>query len=363
MAARDPTGAPRSGPPPPPGRPIRRAAGADAATTHAEVPGGRDGCEAGADRAYGAVVAVPTGADAAAARAIVRRELDPGVADVEWIGEGEWSRCFAFRSAGRDLVVRIGTHREDFERDRRAASLATPDLPVPAVLGLGDAPVGSWCISTRAHGTPLEHLDAAGWERVLPSVLAVLTALAAVDVSGHEGWGEWDADGRGLHPSWAAVLLSVGVDDPSARVHGWTDALRADDAALHRRGVELLAELAPALHPPRGLVHADLVNRNVLVDDDRITGVFDWGCARYGDPLHDVAWLDVWTPWHPAIAEVRFRERALAHLGAVGVDLTDADARIRASQVHVLLDALAYSTLLGRHDDVAGIRSRLTSLL
>lgn len=310
-------------------------------------------------------MAVPPGADEPTALAIVRRHLDPAVTGVERIGEGEWSRCFAFRSDGRDLVVRIGSQREDFERDRRAAALAPPGLPVPAVLGLGDGPVGSWCISTRVRGTPLEHLDAPGWERALPSVLAVLAALASVDVSGHEGWGTWDAEGRGRRPSWAEELVSVGDDGRHERVRGWRAALDAqpDDDALHRRGLALLVELAPALHPPRGLVHGDLINRNALVDDDRVTGVFDWGSSVYGDPLHEVAWLDVWTPWHPAIAEVRLRERALAHLGARGVDLTDAEARIRASQIHILLEALGYCTLLDRRDDLPGIRARLGSLL
>ncbi|HMJ77041.1 MAG TPA: aminoglycoside phosphotransferase family protein [Iamia sp.] len=311
-------------------------------------------------------MAVPPGADAAAALAIVRRELDPEVAAIERIGEGEWSRCFAFRSGSRDLVVRIGAHREDFERDRRAAALAPPDLPVPEVLGLGEAPVGCWCISTRAWGMPLEHLDAAGWERALPSVLAMLGALAAVDVSAHPQWGSWDGSGRALHPSWEAVLLAIGIDDdPEYRVAGWLAALDAhpEDAALHRRGLAVLAELAADLDPPRGLVHGDLVNRNVLVSGDQVTAVFDWGCARYGDPLFDVAWLDVWTPWHPAIAEVRFRERALAHLGAHGLDLTDADARIRAIQIYILVEALGYSSLLGRVDDMAGIGARLRALL
>lgn len=314
-------------------------------------------------------VAVPAGADEGAARAIVRREIDPAVAAVERIGEGEWSRGFAFRSEGRDLVIRIGSHRSDFARDRRAAALATPDLPVPAVLALGGDPAGWWCVSTRAGGTPLELLDVAGWETALPSVLALLDALAAVAVDAHDGWGPWvegtDGDGATRRPAWAAHLLSAGVDDPADRVHGWSAALAAHpaDAALHRRALQDLAALAPALHPPRHLVHADLVNRNVLVDDGRVSAVFDWGCALVGDPLFDVAWLDVWTPWHPAIAEVRFRERALAHRAARGADLTDAEVRIRACQLHILCDALADSTLLDRPDDVAGIRARLEPLL
>ncbi len=328
MAAREPTGAPDPEPRPP-----------------GTVP----------------VMAVPPGADEGAARAIVRRHVDPAVDEVERIGEGEWSRCFAFRSQGRDLVVRIGSHPVDFAKDRRAAAWAGPDLPVPAVLATGD----DWCISTRVHGTPLEQLDTAGWESVLPAVLALLDALAAVDIADRLGVGPWDGRGVAPRPTWAAHLLSAAHDDPADRTHGWSRVLAEHPAAaaLHRRGLAALAAVAPDLDPPRALVHADLVNRNVLVEGDRVTGIFDWGCALYGDPLFEIAWLDTWTPWHPAIAEVRFRERALAHLAARGADLSDADDRIRAAQLHILVDALAYSTSRGRADDVAGISARLEGLL
>lgn len=39
----------------------------------------------------------------------------------------------------------------------------------------------------------------------------------------------------------------------------------------------------------RRIVHADLLNRNVLVDGDRLTSVLDWGNVMYGDPLYDSA--------------------------------------------------------------------------
>jgi hygromycin-B 4-O-kinase len=313
-------------------------------------------------------VAAPAEIGAGEAAAFLDDLLGGGVAGVEPVGAGEWSRAFGFRHGGRDLVVRFGAHRDDFDKDRRAHRWAGPDLPVPEVIAVGDGPGGSYAISTRAWGVALEHLDADGWEAVLPSLLAVLDALRAVDLDADGsavGVGLWDGSGRAPRDSWADHLLAVDQDDPASRAHGWRAALEArpEVAALHRQGVDELRRRVPGLAPERRLVHADLVNRNVLVDGDRVTAVLDWGCALYGDPLHDVAWIDVWSPWHPAVAEVRFRERALAHLAATGADLTDADARIRASQIQIFLDALAYCSLVDRTQDLRDVGVRLAALL
>jgi hygromycin-B 4-O-kinase len=311
-------------------------------------------------------VAVPSGVDEDAALAIVRRRHDPGCATVERIGEGEWSRCFAFVSEGCERVIRIGAHRRDFEKDRLAADLARHEqrLPVPAVLGVGEEPVGAWCISTRAHGTPLEQLDTAGWERALPSLLDALAAMEETDLAAHPGWGQWDGRAVAPHATWAAALVSVD-DGQEDRVRGWRRALAADptSADLHRRGTAVLHRLAATLDPPRRLLHADLTNRNVLVEDDRVTAVLDWGEAHFGDPLYEIAGLEVWAPWYPAITEIGLRDRALAHMAARGADLTDADERIRAGQIRILLNAIAHSALLGRTEHRAAFAARLEPLL
>ena len=32
----------------------------------------------------------------------------------------------------------------------------------------------------------------------------------------------------------------------------------------------------------------------VLVDKERISGIFDWGCSLCGDHLYELAWFDFW---------------------------------------------------------------------
>ena len=54
-------------------------------------------------------------------------------------------------------------------------------------------------------------------------------------------------------------------------------------------GCDRLATLAPRLGDHAGIVHSDLLNRNVLVHGGRMSGVIEWGNALYGDPLYDIA--------------------------------------------------------------------------
>jgi len=299
------------------------------------------------------------------AHAFLRLHLGDDVADVELVGEGEWSRCFGFRHEDCELVIRFGHHLDDFEKDRRAAGFASAGLPVPRVHDIGTAFGGHFAISTRVHGAPLEQLDHRGWEVVLPSLLAVLDATRALDVPDGTGYGLWDGHGHAAHARWRDVLLSVDDDQPGARTRGWRARLgeSPDAHATFRRGLERLLGVAEAGAGVRHVVHGDLINRNVLVAGDRITGVFDWGCSLHGDPLYDIAWLDLWSPWHTGLDAIDLRGTALRHLADAGVALDDAEARLLACSLHIGLAGLAYSALMGRADDIAAIRRRLVPLL
>jgi hypothetical protein len=97
--------------------------------------------------------------DLADVQAFLAAHVDPHVQDVAAAGAGAWSRCFRFRSAERDLVVRFGQHVDDFLKDRLAAAYAAPGLPIPQVLTIGPAFDGHYAISTRVIGEPLEQVS------------------------------------------------------------------------------------------------------------------------------------------------------------------------------------------------------------
>jgi aminoglycoside phosphotransferase (APT) family kinase protein len=81
-----------------------------------------------------------------------------------------------------------------------------------------------------------------------------------------------------------AVLhaLDRWLDDPQ-----WNAPALIDVAAVRR----LAAEALEVANEPvvAGFTHGDLIPGNLLVDDDRLTGIIDWGSAGYGDRAQDLA--------------------------------------------------------------------------
>lgn len=294
------------------------------------------------------------------ARTFLRDLLGREVSGVEWVGEGAWSRCFGYTDRGRHCVVRFGRFLDDFEQDRRAASFGSEVLPIPEVAEIGEAFGGYFAISSRAYGEPLESLDPEGWEEVLPSLFAALDATRSVDLATAPGYGGWGPDGRGAQASWREFLLTVDVDTPDLRTHGWRKKLRSSPGGddLFRAGYALLRELATDASVPRCLVHSDLINRNVLVANGCISAVFDWGCSLYGDFLYDLAWLEFWSPWYPALQTLDIRTRAKRHYAAIGLEVPDFDARMRCCMLHIGLSHLAYNAHTGSHEDLADVAAR-----
>ena len=302
------------------------------------------------------------GADESAAF-LRRRYRDPDI-QVEPLAGGTWSQAYAFRLGGDELVARFGRHPDDYGKDRRAATWATPELLVPTVLDV--EPVdddGWWCaVSTRAFGTPLEAATPAEWAVLVPRVVDLIARCAALPYQPAQGIGRWRPDGLAPCPTWREFLLEVADDGPDHRIHGWRAALARHPAAqgAFDAGLAALERLSVDLTPPIGVVHADLINANVLVDDGHITAVLDWGSAMYGDPLHDIAWITFWAPWHPNLSGPALLEAALndGRLTASG----DVDRRLHACRLHIGLGHLAYHAWAGHPEELDRLVAMTRSL-
>jgi hygromycin-B 4-O-kinase len=199
---------------------------------------------------------------------------------------------------------------------------------------------------------------------VLPRLLQVLDAMRAIDLSETTGFGLWGADGRGRYSSWREALLDIAVDRPANRTYGWRRQLAAwptaeEAFAIGFAQLERSLEVCPN---ERHLVHSDLLNFNLLVDHDRVTGAIDWGSALYGDFVWDIAWLTFWQPWYPAWRDVDIARFAREHYSAIGLDVPDFEARLRCYELAIGLDGMAYQAFTRRWRDLDDTARRVVAL-
>jgi aminoglycoside phosphotransferase (APT) family kinase protein len=217
---------------------------------------------------------------------------------------GFWSAAYAYRVGGQDLVLRLGTIPEGFERDRAAMAFSSPDLPVPSVLEIGQAFGVGYAVSVRHFGRFLEDVGVDERDRSGPMLGRLLAALRRLDerpdlsVSGQPG----DV-ARG--DTWREHVLDKLVDDGTGRAAGWRAAM-GDDRELERlflACVSRIHDLLDACPERRNVVHGDLLYKNVLVSEDAaaVTGVYSWKRSVRGDFLYDTAYCTFFSAWYPGV--------------------------------------------------------------
>lgn len=286
-----------------------------------------------------------------------------GASEVALIGQGAWSSAYGFDHGSRALVIRIGQHISDFRRDEAMSLLATPALPIPEVIEIGQVPSGGstklhYCVSTRAFGEPLENCLPSEWLDLAERVADVLEAMrmCSPPLAGAPG-------GSGAVKRWSDQLLEIERDDLDPRGAGWRAKLAHSDCGSEafRAGVARLKSLDVGDVPPT-LVHADLINRNVHVENGRITGVFDWGCQRWGDHLFDLCWFEFWAPWHTNLDVDPLRAALERRWSRVGYVPQLRQERSLACLIYIGLEHLIYNATIDRWDNLDDVVDRMTAL-
>jgi hypothetical protein len=289
------------------------------------------------------------------------------VCDVEALRGGFWSAAFGYRHDDQELVVRFGEARDGYDVDQAAMAFDRPGLPVPTVLTVGEALGGAFAISVRHHGRFLEDSDPGEAEVVGPAVDRLLAALRA-NVAPSTVAAEWfDPDADPARSTWRRWLIDGLTDDPRYPNHGWRTKLaaHADADRLFRACEDRLAALRDACPERRDLVHSDLLHQNVLLsaDGSEVTAVFSWKCSVRGDFLWDVAWCDLWSPWHPGIAALDLYERTLAAPDLGTADLEDAEHRHAAYMLQIGAHHLGWNAWTGDEATLRDVMARTEQVL
>ena len=262
---------------------------------------------------------------------------------IEALRPGEWSRAYAIRRNGEEVVVRFSRYRDDFEKDRAAANWANKELPMPSVMEIGEAIGFAYAVTPRVRGEFLETVNDDRTRALLPSVFAALDAARGIDLSSGRGFGLWTVDGGGFYPTWREALLTVGESVPPGRLPGWREGLESSPTGIapFNEAYELMREMVNVCAEERHLIHNDLMSRNVLVEGNQITAVLDWG-AMFGDFLYDIASLAFWAPWFPAWSNIDFVREAARHYAAIGLVVPHFEERVRCYAVNIGVGSMAY---------------------
>lgn len=286
------------------------------------------------------------------ARRLVRTAFGTRATEPRPLAAGAWSQAFELTVDGSEVVLRIGSHGTDFEKDEIAARFTGPDLPVPQVLVRGTIEDWHYAITTRAYGIGLDDLPAVELISALPSLLTTLDAIGQIDLTNATGYGIWTPDGKAPYDSWPDALLAIGTE--TARVPGWRAALA--DTAIGLGPVDIglaaISALVPYLPGERRMIHGDLLSRNVLAAGNAVTAILDWGNAMYGDSLYDAAWLIYWWPWNPQWRDIDIVTGLSNYWQAEGSIPQHLHERLHAYLIHIGLDAIAYCTFRRRWDEV-----------
>lgn len=281
--------------------------------------------------------------------------------DVIPLSGGLWSAAFAYRQDDRDYVVRFHERRDDLEKDRFAQRWASARLRTPKIVEIGDMPVGAYGISERVRGTPLDGRDEAAMRAALPSLFAAMDAMRDADLTGTRGHGLWHGDGAADHTSWHDNLVR---EDPPGERAAQRQRLASTrvGAADFDAGLSRMHELLPFCSEARHLVHNDLLNFNVLVDDAGVV-LLDWGASIFGDFLYDVALLTFWWPWYEKRwGGIDIRAETVRHYEAIGLRVPAFAERLRCYELDIGVSHIAFQASRGEWENCRWTAARVREL-
>ncbi|MEV6416763.1 aminoglycoside phosphotransferase family protein [Kribbella sp. NPDC051718] len=214
---------------------------------------------------------------------LVEAGVDPS-GEVTELTEGTYNTVYRI---GSDLILKVSpdpdapvlSHEHDLIRTEALFyQAARGKAPVPEVIHSGD----DYLLMTALPGTTMQGVpddERAVLQRELGGIVSTL----------HEVTGSaFGYPQKGLVSTWSEAFLSM-VDDVLADASRFAVELPRPAEQLRQLVLSRL-ELLDEVQTPR-LIHFDLWDGNILVEDGRIVGVIDGERAFWGDPVAEFASL------------------------------------------------------------------------
>lgn len=224
--------------------------------------------------------------------AFLKNNFDNSVESVEFIKGGEMSQAFSFTAKNGNFVIRVNTSPRSFYKDDYAYKhFANPKIPIPEIIQIGKLDdYYHFAISTKAEGKHINELTNEQYVKTLPSLLNTLDAIHSTDTSEAIGYGKWNAEGKSEFPTWKDFVLSAKnyVEKENLLETSFLEKEVWQNIYSH---IEKLVKFCPE---EKFLVHGDYSHNNVISNQEKVTGVFDWAESMYGDYVFDVAWMTFW---------------------------------------------------------------------
>lgn len=282
------------------------------------------------------------------------------ITDIELIGKGCFSEAYSFTHEGIQKIIRINDNDQDFKKDQWAfETLKNLSVPIPKVEEIGFYDQKHfYCISDRCLGKTYNALSLEEKKTAIPVIFQTLEMIHLLDISQSTGFGLIDLHGNGQFSSWAESLLNL---ENHKIPYNFKKLYKRSyfDKAFFDETYQQLSILVETLPLKRFFVHGDFGFDNLLVNKNKITGVIDWGEARIGDPIYDVAWLEYWSD------DISFLEWFLEQLTLQERHPFMLFERLRACFYHIGLGGMLFFTHFDHvenyHDAVRRLKRVLSS--
>ena len=270
------------------------------------------------------------------------------------LSSGMFSQAYSFIADKKEYVLRLNKHKKDFNKDIYAFENFGNKLPIPKILKYGKYDDEFYyAITLRCKGREHDKLDFNDAKKVLPEIIKTIEITRSIDVAEKQGFGLLDENGKGENNNWREAITSFyNHKFPQINIEKLFD-----NSILEREFFEKyfkkLFNLLAFIPKEKYLVHGDFGFDNLIIDDNKITGILDWAESKYGDFLYDVAWLDFWSN------DVEYAREFKNYYVANKTDIPHFDERIQCYRLHIGLHGLILAAFLNNRQDYAKIKEKL----